>query len=382
MRRPGRRRGWRVRLAAVAAVVGLAACSSADPTPDPGASPSPSSSTPSASGQEPVDLPRVAVVLPSRNTRPAAEIEVQRGLVDEVATQARREGRVDEVRVVVPDRFSTVGDVVEVLAEQGYDLVCALGPGAARGVREVAARFPETRFCATPGRLPEVRSNTLVFDLRVEEAAYLAGIAARFAAPAAPSGLGREPALVFGEPAQVARLRPAFDEGFLDVRVEGSTTAAVVAPDEEAAAAAAATQYEAGAFVVYTSAGRADAGVVAAARDVGGLVVGWHAWLAPLVDEAPSGEATTSDGEAGADEGFGAGAPWNLLLFRENLATALRDAIAELGDGWSGGTRTLGFANGALALVPGTSPAWASVEPQVLATRDAIVRGDLTVGAG
>ncbi len=70
------------------------------------------------------------------------------------------------------------------------------------------------------------------------------------------------------------------------------------------------------------------------------------------------------------------------MLFEENLATALRDAITELSTGWTGGSRSLGFANGALLVVPGVSPAWSRVRSQVLGTQEAIIRGDIVVDAG
>ncbi len=395
--RPTRLRRRRGLAAALIAVGLLQACTGDDAQPGSEPSPEPSASAPANDRAFALDLPDVAVVLPARNARPEAEIEVQRDLVTEVAVAARAAGQVDEVRIVVPDRFSTVGDVLTVLAEEGYDLVCALGPGAARGLREVAARFPETRFCATPGRLPEVGANSLVFDLRVEEAAYLAGIAARFAATASTGTAGRSPApaLVFGDASQPPRLVGPFEEGFLAARPDAPTTTALVAADPDAARAAAASQFAGGAFLVYTSAGRPEVAVVDAAIEADGLVIGWEAWLGPLVPaqqpqaqepsgaptpEPPAGDGT--DGTDGTGEPVVATAPWNLMLFRENLATALRDAITELATGWTGGSRSLGFSNGALQVVPGTSPTWERVRSQVLSTQDAIIRGDIVVAAG
>lgn len=389
---------WSAALVAAVSLAGmLAACTPTDSPDGDGTGPSDEPTVAGSSQDGPARvLPSVAVVLPARNARPLEEIERQRALVEEVGDVAEDREQVAEVRAVVPDRFSTMGDVVEVLAEEGHDLVCALGPGAARAVQQVAPRFPATRFCAAPGRLPNVPSNALVFDIRIEETAYLAGIAARFASEQVPAGRNGMPVLIVSDQAQGARLQPAFEAGYLDVGRDTQPTPVLVATDVAQGRAAAESQIDEGAFLAFASAGRAEQGVAAAAAESGLLVVGSAAYLGPLLgddaDGEPDGDGSSDDADDGAasddptdgDDATASpspdeGAEWDLLRMGENLSAAVRDAIDELAAGWSGGSRSLGFTNGALTVTPGTSSVWERVSTQVLTTLEAIIQGDITV---
>lgn len=348
-------------LAAAASIL-LAACTSSAPTD--GASPSPSPSALATVTDGPVvAAPSVVVVLPARAARPIEEINRERADVEAIADAAIAKGLISAVRTVVPDRSTTVVDVLETMAEEGHELVCALGPGAARAVHDVARRFPGTKFCGAPGNLTDVPSNALIFDLRIEESAYLAGIAAAEAAPFIGSDAGSTPAIIVADSAQASRLQLAFDQGYSISRQPDEPAPVRVATTKAVAFDTAESLYAAGAYLIYTAAGRVELGVIDAARERDRLVIGT---LPPAVDE----DLVASEG-ASAEPAE----PWALLYLGENLSAAFRDTLDELAVGWIGGRRSIGFHNGALSLTPGTSPVWPRIAAQVLATRDALIDG-------
>lgn len=229
----------------------LTACTS---TPEPDPTPSPTS-TSTASVPDP-DLPeadfRVAVVVaPSPSLRAAAAEIMARQLPTFV------EG-VRTVRAVTADSAVAMPDLVRLFASQEFDLVCAVGPGALDAVVPVANDLPATKFCAAPAIAPEVPSNVLAVDFRVEEMAYLAGVLAGVYAPAQP------PVMLTGPGAHAtARQQQAFRDGFASTSPPEGIAPIVIGPAEDAEAAAEllADHLASGVSVIYSDAGDADEGV-------------------------------------------------------------------------------------------------------------------------
>lgn len=168
----------------------LVGCTSSTPDPAPTTA---STTGPTAAPTDPATDPstppagRVAVVVspdPALSAA-AAEIGMRRvgsGLLGDT-----------ELRVVTADDRSFVPDLMTFLATEGYDLVCAVGAGADRAVREVATDSPSTRFCAAPALPQDMPSNVLAIEVRVEELGYLAGVALAADGLDGPAGLVTAP---------------------------------------------------------------------------------------------------------------------------------------------------------------------------------------------
>lgn len=157
-------------------------CTTDTPDPSPTSTPSTSSTSP---GTPPTSPPpgRVAVVVSPEPPLAAAAAEIGARSV----ASGLLEGT--ELRVVTADDPSFVADLTTFFATEGYDLVCAVGPGAERAVREVAVTSPSTRFCAAPARPQGMPDNVLAIDLRVEELGYVAGVALAADGLSGPAGL-------------------------------------------------------------------------------------------------------------------------------------------------------------------------------------------------
>lgn len=154
----------------VLAVV-LAACTTgaSDPAPE-----RPSTTPPMATPDQRVDpVGRVAVVLDPRLQARGEAVDADLQELDPEVAGGRT------LRVEVAEDPSFVHDLAQFFANDGHELVCVLGPGAAGVVREVAARSPGTRFCAAPAGRDgdDFPDNVLAVDVRIEELAYLAGVA-------------------------------------------------------------------------------------------------------------------------------------------------------------------------------------------------------------
>ncbi|MBW3621041.1 MAG: BMP family ABC transporter substrate-binding protein [Actinobacteria bacterium] len=342
--------------ALLAVVVLLAACRSGAPTP----APSPSPTVPTAS-PAPVSGLAVAVVLPPASTGVPAEAVAMRAELEQLR---RRHGDdVGSLRVVQPDTPAFVEDVTELLADRGADLVCVLGPASGAAVRAVAPRFPETEFCATPalsepGDLPP---NVLQIDVRVEEVAYLAGVAAYVADPARPAGF------IAGESEYgTDRQRAAFVAGINAVASEPVTPyVGFPAGDEERGYELAAPQYAAGVRVIFTAAGEGDVGVHRAAEEAAGtraLVVGSQRTLAP-------GTVT------GAEDAPPAAVLMTTVL---HVAVPVGLALEQVLGTWEGGQASVGLQEGALGVAPGGSPRYRAVAAAVDEARRRIEAGEFT----
>lgn len=330
------RRSW----LALCLAVGLVACTST-----PGPSPSPSPTTPVAGSpgtSEPVGL-RVAVVLPPGGGAPLTAAGT-RTAADAVA--ARKGDAIGEFRTVSAGEDEFVGDVATLLAERGYDLVCVVGDDAAEVALTIAPTFPATRFCAVPaatsGEGEDLPENVLVVDVRLEEAAYLAGVAAAAPRPQDASSPDDDetPAAVaalVGDSSwpQTARQRAAFVAGLRSV-LGGSVTPQVdvTATTAEELAESAAEQFDAGVPVVFVPGGPSDAGVIEEAAVHDGLVV-------VLRDRARFQGETPEE---------------VLVWFLVDVGVALRVAVAQALDGWEGGRATVGLTEDAIRLQSGGHP--------------------------
>lgn len=311
----------------------LAACT-ASPSPGPSPSPSPTVSA-SPTTSEPLGV-RVAVVLPPQGEYPLTAAGT-RLAADAVA---RRHGTaLGEFRTLVPDPGEFAGDIAVLLAERGYDLVCVVGEGAAEPVLDAARDFPATRFCgiatvAAPA-VEEVPDNALVVGLRMEEAAYLAGVAAA-AAPAVTEettpGEATEPApppagfVADATSELTSRQRVAFTAGLSAGRgAPANPRVDVDVSTEEDLLAAVSAQFADGVPVVFLAGGPDDAALLEATADEGSLIV--HR------DRARFGSRTP---------------PSVLVWFLLDVGVALDVAVTGVVGEWRSGVRSVGLAEDAI----------------------------------
>lgn len=337
----------------------LAACEAEHPTAAP---------SPSATEVPPEPTPEVETgwdvvfVLPPRGSVPEPTLARYRDQLEALPPQDP--DLVTDLRLVVPDGAAFQRDVIAVTAEDGAALVCAIGPGAARAVLEVAPDFPRTRFCAVPANYTQPPpGNVLGIDVRVEEVAYVAGAAA--AIPA-----GAPPAAVYGQGTYGSeRIAAAFVAGVASTDrdeepvEDGEPTApqAVPVSSRDGAYEFATDLYESGVFTVYTTAGSADPGVLQAAREQGALVVGDETTL--VSEDEPPSESI-------------------LFVVRLRLDVVMDELIDRAIPDWTGGTTSVGFAEGAFELGPGGSAIWQRIRVRVEGIADLVAAGAVSVLPG
>lgn len=311
-----------------------------DGTPVPAPSPSPTTVVAAPTPVDPGGL-SAAFVLPPPAVASPAELEALR---EDLARLRRTHLRdVTTWRVVAADGPEFVGDLVALFAEDGADLVCAIGPRSGDVVVRIASAFPETRFCATPAiaELALIPANVLLIDLRVEEVAYLAGVAAQLtSAPGAPGFVAGDTRY------SVDRQRLAFQLGINAVS-ETPVAPYVAFPvgDPERALELAAPQYAAGVGTIFSTAGAADAGVRRAAQENDGLVIGSLRTLVPDPGEAPPAAVLFTISER----------------FDVPVGIAVDRALAS----WEGGLASVGLAQDVFTLAPGGSPRYRAIAPRL-----------------
>ena len=146
-------------------------------------------------------------------------------------------------RVLVPAPKEGYAPSLILCAQQGYDLVLAIGFRTAAAVDAVASRFPETRFAiidAPRHELPHRPKNVQSLVFAEEEASYLAGCLAALMVGDAPgdhviSSVGGQPVpaverLIAGYQAGAKRVDPdittlnSYTDSFLD-RLKGRSVA-------------------------------------------------------------------------------------------------------------------------------------------------------------
>lgn len=309
----------------------LAACT-ASPSPEPSPSPSPTAAA-SPTAVEPLGV-RVAVILPPPGEHPLTAAGTR--LAAE-AVASRHGTELGEFRTLVPDPGQFAGDIAVLLAERGYDLVCVVGDGAAEPVLQAARALPATRFCAiatvAEPAVEEVPDNALVVGLRMEEAAYLAGVAAA-TAPVPTEAPDDDPspapslAGLVGDATSelLSRQRVAFTAGLSAGR--GAPTGAQVDVDaatEEALVAAVSAQLEDGVPVVFVAGGPSDAALLEETELEGSLIV--HRDRARFDTRTP---------------------PSVLVWFLLDVGVALDLAVTGVVGEWRSGVRSVGLAEDAI----------------------------------
>lgn len=363
-------------LAAFALVVlALAACSSTPPTPTP--SPSASSAAPEPGTERPIGDHRVAVVVAPVPALRAATAEISARQVPAVV-----EG-IGDVRVVTADDPGAMDDLVRLFASEGYDLVCALGPGALDAVLGVARDLPSTQFCAGPVIATETPANVLAVDIRSEEMAYLAGVMAGAYAP------DRPPVMVTAASMHAsARQQQAFRDGFASTAPSEGVVPIIVGPLEDSGAVAAALEehLRAGVSAVYTDGGEADLGAVIAAAAESARRTQAQATPDPEPTEDPTAGAPTTvlviGGPAVLPLEEGVPVPAEVAYVVEmDWAQAVVVAARRLVGTWEGGVVSIGLLEEALRFrEDGGAAVPPGVRTRVEDTRAGIIDGRLTIG--
>lgn len=355
-------------------VLVVVACTDGEPTPDPTTRPTTDGpTTPTTSAPETPSAPRVAVVVAPTPAPLAAAAE------EGLEMLAAVPGAADEVRYAMAEETVFVLDLVTFFTEEGYDLVCAIGDGALDAVRRVAETAPGTRFCATPARGNGLPGNVLPIDIRVEEIAYLAAVAAANAAPDTPIGI---------VPARSAyalsRVEAGAQQGLADEGSEGVVLVAAGAADADEAHERAVDLFAQGASTVLALWG-VDGQAVLAAAEVEPepaepaspspqpttsptvdppprLVVGGHE-LAPVDDETQEPEFHERV----------------LATIDVRPVAAIRIAIERLLVDWSVEPGSIGVAQEAVDVVASTTTFGRRVAAEVESAREAIISGEVTV---
>lgn len=333
----------------------LASCREGVPPPVP----SPDPTSPSTALPSPVSGLAVAVVLPPPSLVTPSEAEAMRADLEDLRDRFR--GDVASLRVVQPDDAVFVADVADLLAERRADLVCVIGRGSGAAVRAVAPRYPGTEFCATPADAGEagIPTNVLMIDIRVEEVAFLAGVAARLVDPDAAG----PPGLIGGERQYALdRKRSAFLAG-VEAVAAGPVTPFVGLPvgDQERAHELATAWSGAGSPAVYTVAGGADVGVLRAAEEGGMVVIGSRYTLVPQGPDGTVAEPSTAV----------------LMTADLDVTVPVELALRRALEGWEGGRASVGLSDGAFDLRPGGSPRYREISAAVEQARARLEAGEL-----
>lgn len=347
----------------------VAACTSgpSDPAPDES-----STTPPAASPSEPTaPAGRIAVVL---DPRLPGQAEPTRQAIEELGSEATDDR---PVRVEIAADGSFVEDLAEFLAVEGFGLVCVLGPSAEDVVRDLAPRSPSTRFCAAPAQGGEsVPDNVLPIDVRIEELAYLAGIALGTDLEAGPV------AAVTAEGADRDRLRSGLRAGLLEVGLRPASVRFAAPVDEEDAVERTRSLLADGVRGVLDLAGGRGGSVVEVAtserlpvptsspsptegteppeepgQEFAGLVLGGP--LAPSEDPLPEQVLTVLD-----------------VRLERALVLALQRHVGD----WDPSPATVGVADDAIVVVPNEQARSPAVGSAVEDAVEAVRRGDVAPG--
>lgn len=345
--------GLRLRALVVACCLALVGCTTDGGGPGTAApSPSPATNVPVP---PPITGPRVAVVL-AAGPGILGSVTAQEEAVERVRSSFA--DQLSVIRDVTVDDPVFLADVVGLLAEEEYELVCAIGDGVVDAVLTVAADYPRTKFCAFPAVASEVPANVLVMDLAVEQVGFLAGAVAARLAPAAPRAMvgSRE---VYG----IDRLQNGFRAGARTSNggQEAEVLVGFPADDPETAASFTASHIEAGAQVIFVVTGDADVSARADAAAAEAGVIGAAATLWSDDEHQPPGV---------------------LLGLRVGLEPVLRLAIDRLLGTWATSPATFGVADDALQLVPGGHPRAEAAARLAAEVQAAIISGQVTVPSG
>ncbi|MBA3431703.1 MAG: BMP family ABC transporter substrate-binding protein, partial [Actinobacteria bacterium] len=243
------------------------------------------------------------------------EAAIEEGLVNE-----------EDVESIEPNASgSDRDDNVVALAEEGFDLVVAVGFAFSPGIDEIASEFPDTDFAVVDGFAAEAK-NVTNLTFREEEGSFLVGAAAAEKSESGTVGfLGGQ---------QGTGLIEKFEAGFvagveevnpdIEVLVEyiGDSTAAFNDPTKGEALST--KLYDGGADVVYHAAGASGAGLFKAAAAQQQLAIG--------VDSDQSLTASPEQRK------------YILTSMLKRVDTAVHDSIEqEADDSFKSGTQTFGL---------------------------------------
>ncbi|MFN2490255.1 MAG: BMP family protein [Actinomycetota bacterium] len=217
-------------------------------------------------------------------------------------------------------------DNVVNLADQGYDLVAAIGFAFSPGIDEIAGDYPDVNFTVVDGFAAEA-DNVSNLNFKAEEGSFLVGAAAALKSEAGTIGfLGGQ---------KGTGLIEAFQAGFeagarevdpnIEILVEyiGDSTAAFNDPTKGEALSA--KMYDEGADVIYHAAGASGAGLFKASAAAQRWSIG--------VDSDQSLTASPEQRE------------WILTSMLKRVDTAIHDVIKQVADeNFQSGTQIFGLA--------------------------------------
>jgi basic membrane protein A len=220
-------------------------------------------------------------------------------------------------------------DNVVNLADQGYDLVNAIGFAFSPGVQEISSQYPDTDFAIIDGFacLDEPCDNVVNLTFKEEEGSFLVGAAAALKSEAGTIGfLGGQEGTGL-----IEKFQAGYEAGAqavnpdIEILVEyiGDSTAAFNDPTRGEALSA--KLYDEGADIVYHAAGASGAGLFRAAVEADALAIGVDSDQSLTASEEQRSHILTS------------------MLKR--VDTAIHDVIqAEADDSFEPGTQTFGLA--------------------------------------
>jgi len=255
--------------------------------------------------------------------------------------------------------------LLRTLAEEGADLVVAVGAAFAGSVRRVAEQVPGVTFVLVGGSIPRLRSEDRIACLvfKAHEGSFLMGAAAALASRTGVIGFVGGASSPPAEPYEVGYVAGAkyIDPG-IAVLVDSVGATAEALPDPARGREAALRLYARGADVVYHAAQGAGAGVFEAAAAVRKLAIG-----------------------SGADQSLTARDEWRdriLTSMVERVDIAVYEAIAAFAEGrLPGGCRSLGLAEGGVGYAENdfNRQKMAAIRPRLEEVKARIIAGRLVV---
>jgi basic membrane protein A len=192
--------------------------------------------------------------------------------------QAMEEGLVTEENVQINEANasgSNRGQNVELLAEEGFDLVVANGFAFSPDIDELAPQFPEVRFAVTDGFAAEA-DNVTNMTFKEHEGSFLMGVAAAMKSEAGTIGfLGGQQGTGL-----IERFQAGYEAGAhtvdpdIEILVEYIGDDVTAFNDPTKGEALSNKMYDGGADIIYHAAGASGAGLFKAAVEQDQLAIG------------------------------------------------------------------------------------------------------------
>lgn len=256
-------------------------------------------------------------------------------------------------------------ELLRTLAEEGYELIFAVGFLFTDAVIKAAADFPETKFALIDGFVPDLtpESNIVCLGFAEHEGSFLVGAAAALKSETNKIGFvgGMEIDLIkkfeVGFMAGAKYVKP--DIEFVRNYI-GSTGEAFANPT--AGRELALAQYDQGCDVIYHASGKSGVGVIAAAAERGKLVIG--------VD---SDQYLTASPEE---------QPFVLTSMMKRVDVSVFETIkAYAEDAWQGGYATFSASNDGVGYAASNTALIADIQAQLDELKGKIVSGEIVVPA-